>query len=463
MYHPDDFNHLHGTPIPREWTRNHGRNLRPLEVGMEVRLHEGTTYLVRGVTNCGANVGAIVISTYAEIDYRRAEGVAQVDARARRKSDSPEHCAIPIPVSFLYRDESTWFQPPHCKLPDEKALDRALSPDNSSPRPRRLPITRIDNNLIGELTSSGRYTQPPPKGAQPMYDGNDEYPPEEPTIPAVAPSKPTNDIEALKERKRLKLRQLAPQTASTAPAVEEFTREEVVPKKSAKTVVKPKEQPKLTPKLTPKLKPVAVPPIKKVAAKKTALPVPRAKGKAATSIKRAVEKGKKPAPVVAKKAAPAKVSKARKATNAKLKKVAAVLNAKPKKVLSARAKAIIAKAAKRSSVPLKAVAPSTGVSRKGKALKAGAPGTSKGEFALPRKYRCMCCNKPCTGKYFARGHVWAYKRAIEEALSGQTMPEKSLPSWVVKAMGPWTKVKGGGVKPAVANYEKVYAIANAKS
>ena len=265
-----------------------------------------------------------------------------------------------------------------------------------------------------------------------MFDGNEEFI-DEPTVIPTTVLKPTNDIEALKERKRLKLKSLTPQEPAPAPAEQPTA---------------PQEETAVT---KPKLKKTAPAPVpaKAKAKTKATLPVPRVKGKAATSIKRAVAKGKKPSkPVPAKKAAAPKAE------------VAAP--AKKTKVLSARAKAIIAKAAKRKAPPLKVAAPSTAVSRKGKALKTRAPGSANGAYAQVPKYKCMCCGKPSTGKFFKRGHIWAFNRAIVEIASGDTTPDKALPAFVAKAMGPWTKIKGAGLKPAVASYEKAYAIANAK-
>lgn len=89
MYYSDDLNHLHGTPIPETWTRNLGANLRPLEVGMEIRYADRSTRrFVVSASWCGASVAASstakygdVISNYAEVEYRRAADVVQVAAR----------------------------------------------------------------------------------------------------------------------------------------------------------------------------------------------------------------------------------------------------------------------------------------------------------------------------------------------------------------------------------------------
>lgn len=72
-----------------------------------------------------------------------------------------------------------------------------------------------------------------------------------------------------------------------------------------------------------------------------------------------------------------------------------------------------------------------------------------------KAFPCLCgCGGKCE-KYFVAGHVNRFRGALMRIEEGVAQPKEVLSAELVKKLGPWKPVKGGGLRPAISDYRRL--------
>lgn len=460
MFHADDTNHLYGTPIPDRWTLNAGRMLRPLEVGMQLRYHDGTRMYVVGASSCAALVSASkdraldptegrgkgeTVSLFSEVEYRRAEGVEQRAARRERvELPATRACDAPVSITLGWPDERYWvgvIAVPRIGTHEHLAwwmLYRSVS------RPSREQLTY---RSIACYRVAYRAQRP-----------NQQIEPEEEPLMATATPAPMYDEAGnlIVPKQKLKL---VPPKSTSADAASAPTAETGPTLAERKAAAKAAKAAKVD---APPATSEAPQPMSDAKAAKLARLAEIKRTKAATKEKAAKSEKPKAAPVKAtapKPAAKSAPSKAIKPAPApKRKGTGKVGGSKPKPTASkpkpvAKAKAAIAPAKK---VAAAKPSPAPKAAKLRAALDDEKPyiPVSKNPDRGPRSRKliakCMHCGKASTGRFFQRGHVMKWNSNLMAIAAGKLSRADVFahnPA-IDKALGPWTKTKEGGWRPA---------------